>query len=151
MQVRLRHVIDFLNQMGWLIQDSPVFLAEQGKLSIWQIHKEGEPEDPTPALISVRPLLDLREPDLRYRYAASIAFENLVFGTIPMGPENEETEAQTTEMTDNWLKMTIDEHGDLHVPNVGTVSAAEFYWNCLRGERQQGPGIPSPWVHFRQP
>jgi len=150
MQMRLRHVIDFLNQMGWLHQNSFTFIAEQGKTSSWHIDKEGEPEDPTPALISARPLVDLQEPDPRYRYAASIAFENLVFGTIPMGPENEETEAQAKDRTDKWLKMTVNERGDFCVPDLGTVPAARLYWNCLKGEQQSGPSIPSPWVQFRE-
>ena len=150
MQVRLRHVIDFLNQMGWLHQDSPIFIAELGKTSSWHISKEGEPDDPTPALISVRPFVDPLEEDTRYRYAATVAFENLVFGAVPMGPENEETESQAKDRTDKWLKMTVDEQGDLYVPDLGTVPAAKLYWNCLKGEVQRGPGIPSPWIQFRE-
>lgn len=150
MQVRLRHVIDFLNQMGWLHQGSFTVIAEQGKISSWHIDKAGEPENPTPALISVRPFVDPQEHDPRYRYAASIAFENLVFGTVPMGPENEETEAQAKDRTGKWMRMTVNERGDLCVPDLGTAPAAELYWNCLKGERQRGPGIPSPWVQFRE-
>ena len=94
MQIRLRHVLDFLNQLAWLNENSPFFIAEQGKASIWRIVREGESEKPTPTLISVRPFVDPQQQAPRYRYGASVAFENGVFGTTPMGPENEETEAQ---------------------------------------------------------
>ena len=149
-QVRLRHVIDFLNQMGWLQQNSLTFVAEQGKTSAWHIDKSGEVEEPTPALISARPFVDPLEPDSRFRYAASIAFENLVFGTFPMGPENGETEAQAKDRTDKWMRMTVDEQGNLHIPDLGTVPAAELYWNCLKGETQQRSGVWSPPVQFRE-
>lgn len=149
-QLRLRHVIDFLNQMGWLHQNSITFSGEQGKASSWSIYKEGEPEDPAPALVSVRPLVDLQEPDLHYRYAVSVAFENLVFGAVPMGPENEETELQAQDRAETWLKMMVNEQGDLHVPGIGTVPAANLYWDCLKGERQPGPGVWSPPVQFRK-
>ena len=150
MQVRLRHVIDFLNQMGWLHQGSFTFLAEQGKASSWHIDKSGEVDEPTPALISARPFVDPQEPDSRYLYAASVAFENLVFGTTPMGPEHGETEAQANDRTDKWMRMTVDERGNLHIPDLGTVPAADLYWNCLRGETQQRRGVWSPWVQFRE-
>lgn len=149
MHMRLRHVIDFLNQMGWLQQNSFNFISDQGKASFWHINQEGEPEDPTPALVSVRPLVDPQESDPRYRYAASVAFENLVFGAVPMGPESE-TGVQAQERAGKWVKMTVNESGDLYVPDLGTAPAAELYWNCLKGEQQPGPGIPSPWVQFRE-
>ena len=150
MHVRLRHVIDFLNQMGWLHQNSFTVIAEQGKASSWSIYKEGEPEEPTPALISVRPFVDPLGHDPRYRYAASIAFENLVFGAVPMGPENEETEVQAKNRTEKWLKMTVNEQGDLYIPGLATVPADELYWNALKGEQQLGPGLWSPPIQFRE-
>ncbi len=149
-QVRMRHVIDFMNQMAWLHQGSPVLVTEQGKVISWRLDKEGEPETPTPALISVRPFVDHLEQDPRYRYVASVAFENGIFGTTPMGPEHEENEAQATDRAQKWMKMTINEQGDLHVPGVGTVSAAELYRTCLKGEVRPGPGIPGPWTQFRK-
>ena len=149
MQVRLRHVIDFLNQMGWLHEDS-FASAEQRRASIWRIDREGSPGEPTPALVSVRPLVDPQEQDLRYRYAASVAFEDGVFGTTPMGPENEETGAQTKDRTRKWMKMTVNEEGDLYVPDLGSVPAAKLYRGHLKGEKLPGPGIWKPWVQFRE-
>ncbi|MCY4381823.1 MAG: hypothetical protein OXE44_01580 [Nitrospinae bacterium] len=150
MKVRLRHVFDFLNQMGWLNENSFVFIEERGTTSSWHIDRTGEPEEPAPSLISVRPLVYPEEQDPRYQYAASIVFENGVFGRIAMGPEKEETEAQAKDRTRKWMKMTVNEKGDLYVPDLGTVSAAKLYWNCLKGERNPGPGIWEPSVQFRE-
>ena len=150
MQMRLLHVFDFLNQMGWLNEDSLNFIAERGTASIWHIDRTGEPEEPPPALISVRPAVNPEQQDPRYRYEASIVFENGLFGRTPMGPEKEETEAQAKERTCKWMKMTVNEDGDLHVPGLGTVSAAELYRLHLKGEKHPAPGIWQPPVQFRE-
>lgn len=150
MQVQLRHVIDFLNQMGWLQLDSPVLVVEESKVSTWHINKGGVPEEPTPALVSVRPFVDLQQQDSRYRYGASVAFENMVFGTTPMGPEHEEPEAQARDRSHKWLNMTVDERGDLCVPELGTIPSAKLYRAYLTGEMQRGSGVWTPWVQFRK-
>lgn len=100
MHIRVRHIFDFLNQMGWLDENTPHVISEPGKASTWRMDREVEPEGPTPALISVRPFVDPLQNDPRYRYGASVAFENGVFGTTPMGPDNEETKAQESSRTD---------------------------------------------------
>ena len=150
MQVRLRHVFDFLNQMGWL-HEAPTFnLDESGKSSTWNIDRDREVEDSTPALVSVRPIVHPEQSDPRYRYEASIVFENGVFGRTPMGPENEETEAQAKERTRRWMEMTVNGAGELSVPGLGTVSAATLYRNTLKGERRPAPAMPGPWIQFRE-
>ena len=61
-------------------------------------------------------------------------------------PEHEETEAQADNRTRMWNSITVDENGDLQVPGLGTVSAAELYRHVLEGERHPGPGIwLPPW------
>ena len=37
-----------------------------------------------------------------------------------------------------------------HVPDMGTVPAAELYRDYLKREVRPGPGIPGPWVQFRE-
>ena len=149
-QVRMRHVIDFMNQMAWLHQGSPALVTEQGKVISWRLDKEAEPETPTPALISVRPFVNPLEQDPRYRYGASVAFENGVFGTTPMGPEHEENQAQAETRAQNWMRMTINEHGDLHVPDFGTILASDLYIDYLKGESRPGAGIPGTWTQFKE-
>ena len=44
----------------------------------------------------------------------------------------------------------VNESGDLYVPDLGTVPAAELYRSYLKGEVSRGPGIPGPWIQFRE-
>ena len=149
MLLRMRHVFDFLNQMGWL-QEESVFLGERGALSGWHIDRTPDPGEPQPALISVRPVVDIEQADPSFRYGASIAFENGVFGQSPMGPTHHETEARARERARKWMKMTVDENGDLYVPGLGGVSAAKLYSGHLSGEKIPGPGIWQPPVQFAE-
>lgn len=103
MRLGVRHVLDFLNQMGWLHEAPAIHLERGGKLSRWYIHRDGAIESPAPALVSVRPLLYPEQEHPGYRYVASVAFENAVFGLILMGPEQEESEAQAKERARKWL------------------------------------------------
>ena len=150
MQIRLRHVFDFLNQMGWLYEGSFIFLEHKGKTSSWHIYRDGKTEEPPPPLISVRPVVNPEQQDPRFRYEASVVFENGVFGRTPMGPEVEETEDQARERTRKWMTMTINEKGDLFVPDLGTVSGAQLYRTQLKGEKTPAPGIWTPSVQFRE-
>ena len=150
MQVRLVHVFDFLNQMGWLNEDSFNFFAERATGSFWHINRTGEPQDPPPALISVRPVVNPEQEDPRHRYEASIVFEDGLFGRTPMGPENEESQDQAKERTRRWMKMTVNKNGDLEVPGLGTVSAGELYRVHLKGEKRPAPGIWQPPVQFAE-
>ena len=148
MQVRLRHVLDFLNQMGWLHEGS-FAQGEEGRASTWRIDREGSPSEPAPPFIGP-PLVDPMEEDSRYRYGASAAFEDGVFGTTPMGPDRRESEAQVKDRTSKWLKMTVNERGNLQVPEWESVSAAKLYQHYMAGEKHSGPGIWGPWVQFRK-
>ena len=154
-QVRMRHVFDFLNQMGWLTEGPSVSLEEGEKTSGWYIDREGEPEEPTPALISVRPLFEPEEPDSRYRYGASVVFENGVFGVTPIELQVKDSTHKWMKMTvderrDLWMKMTVDERGDLYVPSFRTIAAVDLYRSYLKGEKRTGPGIWQPPVRFRE-
>lgn len=150
MQVKMRHILDFLNQMAWL-NEAPLLVTEQPvRLSMWHVDRNGQPEESTPALVSVRPVVNPEEADPRYRYGASIAFENGVVGAVAMGPEREEPEEQAKERARKWMNMTVNEDGDLHVPELGTVAAAKLYRSCLSEERRPGPGIWQPAFQFRE-
>lgn len=146
----MRHVFDFLNQMGWLGEDSLNLFAERGTASSWQIDRTAKVEDPPPALISARPVINPEQPDPVHRYEASIVFENGLFGRTPMGPDREETQTQASERSCKWMKMTVNDDGNLHVPGLGTVSAADLYRLHLKGEKHPAPGIWQPAVRFRK-
>ena len=149
-QIRMRHVLDFLNQMGWLSESAASLVQDGGRSSSWHIDREGEIEKPTPQMISVRPVVDPLHQDSRYRYGVCVAFENGVFGATPMGPEREEMKAQAQTRMDRWMKTVVNGAGDLEIPDLGTVPAAELYADYLKGERGRGPGIWGPWVQFRE-
>ena len=147
--IRLRHVLDFFNQMGWLNENSFI-QGEEGRASTWHIDREGRPSEPVPALVSVRPVVDPLEQDSRYRYGAGAAFEDGVFGTTPMGPESRESDAQVKDRTRKWLKMTVNERGNIEVPELGPVSAATLYRGYMEGKQHSRRGIWGPWVEFRE-
>ena len=67
-----------------------------------------------------------------------------------MGPEREKTPAEAKERTRKWMKMYVNKAGDPEVPSMGAVSAANLYWGTRNGERHGGPGIPGPWIQFRE-
>ena len=150
MQVRLANIFDFLNQMGWLSTFPAFALESPGKSSTWDIDQTGEIVDPPPAIVSVRPVVDLGATDPRYRFSAGVAFEDGTFGNVPMGPETEESAKQAKGRSSKWLKMTVNEAGDLYVPGLGTASAAVLYREILKGEKVSGPGMWGPPVQFRE-
>ncbi len=151
MQMRLGHVLDFLNQMGWLHEPNAIRLDEGGTASFWTLDRTERPGEARPDLISARPVVHWDQQDPQFRYEASVAFENGVFARIPMGPAEELPEWQHKQMAERWVKMLVNDDGDLHVPGWTTVSAEVLYRNCLTGERQPGPGIWTPPMQFREP
>ena len=89
MRMQFWHVLDFLNQIGWLKENDVLILEEdqEPKTSRWHVEREHELENTAPQLISVRPLIDLEAKDPMYRYGVGVAFENGVFGNVPFGFE----------------------------------------------------------------
>ena len=151
MQVRLRHVLDFLNQIGWLHEPGPIHLDDQGRASFWTLDRTERPGEARPDLISARPIVDWDRQDPRFRYEVSVVFENGVFGRIAMGPAEEVPEWQHKQMAERWMNMMVNDDGELQVPGWTIASAEVLYRSCLTDERQPGPGIWSPPFRFREP
>ena len=152
MVMQFWHVLDFLNQMGWL-GTANLLLGEDGqppKVNSWHMDRQGEPENPAPRLVSIRPLFALDYPDPRYRHGVSMCFEDGTFGNCAVGAEQEETEAQVKERNRNLENMTIDGRGNLHVPGFGTVDSSQIYRDILTKEPVQGPMAGRPWTQFRE-
>lgn len=144
MQMYFWHVLDFLNQMGWLKEDAVVIQNErqEPRASRWHIERDSEPEQPAPRLVSVRPLIDLEADDPIYRYGVGVAFENGVFGNIPFGFEDAiDPNTPLHTQIRQWHAMRISNQGDLVIPGVATVSAEDLYRGCLAGPRS---GV-APW------
>ena len=136
MQLRLGHILDFLNQMGCLERNSYRVIGD--RMILWCPPLEHlTPSEEAPRLVSVRPLIYESE-EFQYRYCASIVFEDGYFAQIVFDPH------ESMKLTDNqWRNMGIDSNGDLCIPHNTTVSAMQLYARCF-GSRIEGPGMYSP-------
>lgn len=145
----MRHVFDFLNQMGFL--DSYWILKPETKKS--------NDKKPLPKLISIRPLIDndLEQAgsipfskEKHYRYVVSVVFENGVFCNVPF---IDCIEALSTEEKDKlFKKVEIDENGNLSFPNGCNIQASSLYDACIlchSGQGQAGKGIPGPPLRLK--
>ncbi|MYD72361.1 MAG: hypothetical protein F4W89_16700 [Acidobacteria bacterium] len=138
-QVRLRHVLDFLNQMGWLTE-GPILVSGPPDVQAigWHVNRD-DWDGRIPTLVSARPMLDTNAENPIYRYGASIVFEDGVHGCVPFVPPSE-TPEETERMSRLWPAMTVTDDGDLVVPGLGVeISAARLYRSLMKGERQAGP------------
>ena len=148
-QVRLRHVLDFLNQMGWLTE-TPVSISDglTGQVICWHIGREGW-DGNVPPLVSVRPMLDADTKDLTFRYGASVVFGDGVFGCISFAPGTE-TPAETEKRSRLWPTMRVSGNGSLVLPGFDKeVSAGTLYRRLLKSERTARPTW-GPAMRFRR-
>ncbi len=138
-QVRLRHVMDFVNQMGWLTENPRVDLERPDVRGSWWYVNRDDWNGTVPVLASVRPMLDTDAENPTYRYGASIVFEDGVFGCVPLIPPSQIPE-ETERWSRLWPAMRMSDDGDLVVPGLDVrVSAGLLYENLLKGERRTGP------------
>lgn len=142
MRMQFWHVLDFLNQMGWLMEHDILILEEdrEPRASRWHVERDHELEKAAPKLVSVRPLIDLEADDPMYRYGVGVAFENGVFGNVPFGFEEAIDPATPLhERIRTWQAIRIGDGGNLLIPGVATVSGLDLYRGCL-AEPGNAPG-----------
>ena len=138
MHMRLWHVLDFLNQMGW-ISDEPCIIGDRGFM--WR--KSGDTVDlpSDPRIVSVRPLLFGAE-EFEYSNAISVVFEDGIHANVPV----DLTDA--TPISDQeWMDMHVDKRGDIIITPAHTIRSKELYPACL-GPKTKGPGVYSPAFKF---
>ncbi|MDE0454935.1 MAG: hypothetical protein OXJ63_06435 [Gammaproteobacteria bacterium] len=145
MRMQFWHVLDFLNQMGWLMEDDVLILEEDRgpRTSRWHVERDRELEKIPPQLVSIRPLIDLGADDPMYRYGVGVAFDNGVFGNVPFGFE--EAIDPVTPLQDRirtWHAIEIDDNGNLRIPGVATVGARDLYQGCLAEPAR----APATWM-----
>ena len=156
MQIQLRHVLDFLNQMGWM-DGSPAFTVGSsqpiGRSSSWRIESDYNVQrekipipGPTPPLVSVRPIIEKAPSSTAFLYGASVVFEDAVFGQIMVGKPEELVDGKVQQ----WKKMRVDEEGNLNVPGICSVLGKDLYIHCMRGRKVQGTQVSGPWLQFRR-
>ena len=147
MRVRWWHVLDFLNRMGWLGDSTWQAVGRQLVPGAYAIPR---PASIAPPLASAYPFIEPDQPDPRYRYCASVAFEDGVVAQLPMGPETEE-EAEQSPGFKQWLKMEVsDDRRRLIMPGLGDLGGSELYAHIVGNPVTKGPGTPGPPIRFRR-
>ena len=133
--------------MDWLTEHPALILEplDRPRSSGWHIHADREPTPGPPKLVSIRPLVTPEAENPKYRYAVNVAFEDGVFGRIPMGP----ADGSVSEPHKRWEEMRIDEAGSLRVPGAEPALAADLYAACM-GPKTDGPHPWSRWTRFRR-
>jgi hypothetical protein len=145
MQLSFDHVLDFLNQMDWLV-DQPQVIGESPdiKFNYWRIDGQAvlSRGNPQPRLVSVRPIVgEDGEPEI-FRYGASVAFSDGVFGRLAMGIPFGEASALNDRL---WNRLTVGSDGyTLTLPGTDIrCPSASIHEACLsKSNRVEGPG---PW------
>lgn len=139
------HVLDFLNQMDWLV-DQPDIVSEAPllKTNFWQLRERiaGAPDVSQPRLVSVRPIVGEDGDPEFFRYGAGVAFSDGVFGRLAMGNPFHEASDENDRL---WNRLTASRDG-LSIVLPGSdicVPAVSMYETCLSGSSKvRGPG---PW------
>ncbi|MYC60399.1 MAG: hypothetical protein F4X09_09460 [Gammaproteobacteria bacterium] len=140
-QMKFGHILDFLNQMGWI--DNNHSLVDGDRMVLWLPPvEEVTPSEKAPCLVSVRPLIyELDE--FQYRYCASVVFADGYFAKAPF------TLHESEQMTDErWRNIQINSHGDVFIPPSTTICAQQLYSSCF-GPTFAGPGLYSPAFKLR--
>ena len=145
MQLSFDHVLDFLNQMDWLVgQPQVIGESPEVKVNFWRIDEKTVPADESspPRLVSVRPIVgEDSEPEV-LRYGASVAFSDGVFGRFAMGIPFSEASALNDRL---WRGLTVGSGGyTLVLPGTEICEpSTSIYEACLsKSNRIEGPG---PW------
>ena len=140
------HVLDFLNQMGFLKPPAFLYGPEGHQFVSWKIlpntAKPTSLEDEQVRLISARMDVDTDGERGSRRYMISCAFSDGVFGEgpveVPVEPEQ-------------YLEGYVDKDGNVAFSGGHVINAGKLYEACydyLEGKRVSGPGILGPDVKY---
>ena len=149
-----RHVLDFLNQMGFLTR-TPGFL-DDGSAAAWTIFPGMERElakRPAPNLISFRMSIDNQLEDGSSWHVASVVFENGVFANIPVYYADDGK--SLAEHIEFLSESFIDGDGNL-VLATGIMKDREILYKEAvialsgRGHKIEGLGVPGPAFRIRK-
>lgn len=136
MHLEIRHVLDFLNQMGW-ITERPIHVNDDRVLMWVPFREQWTPAATVPRLASVRPII---ADQLPCRLGMSIVFEDAIFGQIPVVADNPPSDEQ-------WQNIDIDGNGHLRIPSGLVIPATQLYPLCF-APTTEGPGVYSPPFRF---
>ena len=133
-QIRLtiQHVLDFLNQMGWL-PNNPIRVNDERVILWLPFREQWTRAASAPSLISLRPIID---DELPTRYGVSIVFEDGIFARVAIDVRSDNTSLSDSQ----WMSVSIDAGGNLNIPPRGTITAETLYSHCF-GPSTTGPGM----------
>ena len=150
----MRHVLDFLNQMGFLTT-MPGFLSH-GPAAKWTVFPDMEDalrKGPLPQLVSIRISMDKVQDDGSSWHIVSVAFENGVFTNIPVEyPNDGSSSAERIEFFNN---TSVDKNGDLRFANGLAKDRGSLYMEAVatlvgKGHKIEGLGVPGPSFRIRR-
>ncbi len=131
----MRHVLDFLNQLGWM-SGAPASLGPR-LTARWMPRPEVaalQDEAPAPEIISMRCSKVRRGHDGGTRATVSLVFANGVFADLPVDLA---AGWRSLSRQASWAQQTrIDESGDLRFPDGSRIPLERLYRDALRAIRE---------------
>ena len=129
MVLEFSHVLDFLNQMGWLggISVRP-FTDESLNSGAWLFVEElvirGGSER---KIVSVRPVLISDDPG-NVRHLMTVVFNDGVCGSVRCNVSGDQDNVLSEEQIDRyWMSIKINDDGGIDIPGADSVPASDIY------------------------
>ena len=152
----MRHVFDFLNQMGFMTLMPGVLPG--GISVVWSFVGVSETDlsrRPAPDLVSLRTEFLGEADDGSARFVTSAVFENGIFVCIPL--LRRPRAADKLRLIEEFPTGTrIDERGDIAFPDGHTILHEPLYRNAYQAllaggtPAPEGFAIPGPWFRIRK-
>ena len=150
----IRHVFDFLNQMGFMTR-RPGFL-DHGPNAMWIVFPDMEDtlmEGPLPQLVSIRTSMDNVQDDGSSWHIVSVVFENGVFADVPVKYPNDGSSA--AERLEFFNKTRVDENGNLCLADGFVKDRESLYREAVdtlfgKGHKIEGVGVPGPSFRIKR-
>lgn len=138
MRIKLSHILDFLNQMGW-VDDAPHMSEDRGVM--WLPSRGAGELTSVPRVASVRPLLYSAD-ESEFHNVISVVFEDGIHGLVPVIiPDDQPVTDQ------EWMSISVGKAGDLLIPPNHRLRAEDLY-PAFSGPKTKGPGVFSPAFRF---
>lgn len=150
----MRHVFDFLNQMG-MMSSFPVVRTD-GAVARCMISPDMEDalrNRSTPAIVSLRALMDKNPEDGATYPVVGVVFENGVFVNIRIhGPPDGRSVRERAEF---FSQTRIDEDGNVRLADGRVKDRESLYKEAVdalmrKGPKVGGTSIPGPWFKARE-
>ena len=150
----MRHVFDFLNQMGMMLSFPAV--RTDGAVAVWMVSPDMEDalrNRSTPEIVSLRASTDKKLEDDSTYHVVGVVFENGVFVNIPIHHPNDGSSVQ--QRTEFFSQTRIDEAGDVRFADGSIKDRWTLYKEAVdallrKGPKIDGIGIAGPWFKARK-